>query len=158
MEPRYKTFLTQELPSKLKTLKGDQAPNFGLMTAHHMVEHLIFVTKTTMKRHGEPPAELNKSQLYFRKFIDKGAPFEYRPKEGATLNDLRTDGIEVAIGILETAIAKFYDLFDTNPAFKSYNDLMGEFNMEELEFFHYQHYRWHLFQFGLIEEFAAVQS
>ena len=157
MSQQYKSFITEEFPRKLRMLKSDQPPNFGLMTAHHMVEHLIFVTKTTMKRHGEPTGELNKSQQYFRKFMEKGAPFEYRPKEGAKLNPLRTESIEAAIDILESAIKKFYELFDTNPNFTSYSDMMGEFTMAELEFFHYQHYRWHLFQFGLIPEFEAVK-
>lgn len=75
MKQKYKDFLLNELPSKLKTLNTSQAPNFGLMTAHHMVEHLIFVTKSIQKRRGESEAELNKSQLYFRNFLDKGCPF-----------------------------------------------------------------------------------
>jgi len=156
MNPKYKDFLLKELPSKLRTLKEDQAPNFGLMTAHHMVEHLIFVTKSIQKRRGEPEAELNKSQLYFRKFLDKGCPFEHRPKDDATLNDLRTESIEAAVQILEEATAKFYNLFETNPTHKSYNQMMGEFNLEEIELFNYQHGRWHLHQFGVIEEFAPL--
>lgn len=156
MAPKYKDFLTKELPAKLSTLPGNQAPNFGLMTAHHMVEHLIYTTKSLSKRRGEPEAELNKSQAYFRKFMDKGCPFEHRPKEDATLNELRTQSIEEAIKILDGAINQFYDLFQSNPNHKSYNQMTGEFNLSELELFNYQHGRWHLYQFGLIEEFTAV--
>jgi len=156
MTPQYKDFLSKELPTKLRTLSGDQAPNFGLMTAQHMVEHLIFTTKSIAKRRGEPEAELNKSQQYFRKFIDAGAPFEYRPKEGAELQELRSANIEEAIQGLEKAIEQFYALFDANPDHKSYNAMTGEFNLAELELFNYQHGRWHLYQFGLIEEFAAI--
>ena len=134
MQPNYQDFLTQELPEKLRTLPADRNPNFGMMTAHHMVEHLIYVTKTMMKRHGEPSGEPNKSQLFFRGFIDRGAPFEYRPRPDATLNDLRTESIEAAIQILEGAITKFYGLYAT-PDYKSYSDQMGEFNLEELELF-----------------------
>ena len=121
-----------------------------------MTEHLIYVTKSIMKRNGEPAAELTKSQIYFRKFLDKGCPFKYRPKEGtskADLSPLRSANIEEAIVGLEAAIEKFYALFDKNPDFKNYNSMMGEFNMEELELFNYQHGRWHAHQFGLIEKF-----
>lgn len=156
MKPKYKNFLLEELPSKLITLEEMQAPNFGIMTAHHMAEHLIFVTKSIIKRHGEPEAELNKSQLYFRNFLDKGCPFEHRPKEEATLNDLRTENIAVAVKILEEATEKFYNMYKTNPKYKSYNAMMGEFNLEELELFNYQHGRWHLHQFGIIETFAPL--
>jgi len=156
MTPKYKHFLTKELPKKLRTLNGTQPPNFGIMTAHHMVEHLIYVTKSMMKRKGEPEAELTKSQLYFKNFVAKGCPFEYRPREDAKVNDLRTDTVEEAIQILESATEKFYDIFETNPDYKSFNAMTGEFNLEELELFNYQHGRWHLYQFGLIDEFAAI--
>ncbi len=156
MTPKYKEFLTKEIFIELRSLPANQAPNFGLMTAHHMVEHLIFVTKSLMKRRGEPEGEMNKSQQYFRKFIDSGAPFQYRPKEDAKLNDLRTTSIEEAIEILASATEKFYALFDSNPDHKSYNSMMGEFNMAELELFYYQHGRWHLYQFGLIEDFTSL--
>jgi len=130
------------------------------MSAHHMVEHLIFVTKSISKRRGEPAAELNKSQQYFRKFLDKGAPFEYRPKEGqskADLNDLRTPSIQEAIDLLSKATADFYSLFESKPDHKSYNEMMGEFNLSELELFNYQHGRWHLHQFGLIKNFGPIE-
>ena len=157
MTPKYKDFLTSELLTKLRTLSENQAPNFGIMTAHHMVEHLIYVTKSISRRIGEPEAELNKSQRYFRKFIEAGAPFEHRPKEGDTLNELRTANIEEAVQILETATDEFYKLFESNPDHKSYNPMMGEFNLSELELFNYQHGRWHLYQFGLIEDFAPIK-
>ena len=157
MTPKYKEFLTLELPTKLATLQANQTPNFGIMTAHHMVEHLVYVTKSLLKRKGEPEAELNKSQVYFRKFIEAGAPFQYRPKEGATVNDLRTASMEEAIQILSAATQKLYILFESNPDHKSYNSMMGEFNLTELELFYYQHGRWHLHQFGLIEEFTPVE-
>ena len=161
MKPKYKDFLSKELPTMLRQLEGSQAPNFGLMTAQHMVEHLTYVTKTFMKRHGEPEGELTKSQLYFQKFIAKGCPFAYRPKEGVTKDDLsalRSANIEAAIQDLEAATTRFYTLFEESPNHKSYNAMMGEFNMEQLELFAYQHGRWHAHQFGLIEEFTAVAA
>ena len=152
MRPKYKDFMTQTLPKMLNTLHGDQEPNFGLMTAQHMVEHLIYVVKVSMKRKGEPIGEPSKSQLYFRKFIENGAIFQHRPKKDITkadLPELRMANITDAIATLEAAITKFYILFEENPNFKSYNEMMGEFNMEELELFNYQHCRWHAHQFGL---------
>lgn len=159
MTPKHKDFLTKDLPTMFRNLKGDQEPNFGLMTAQHMVEHLIYVMKSMPKRRGEPAAELNKSQQYFRKFLDKGCPFQYRPKEGvskADLKELRSPDMETAIQGLEAATTQFYELFEATPDHKSYNEMMGEFDMSELELFAYQHGRWHAHQFGLIEEFAAA--
>ncbi len=159
MTPKYKDFLSKELPEKLRTLASDQEPNFGLMTAQHMTEHLIYVTKTLSRRVGEPTGETSKSQHYFRKFINAGCPFAYKPKEGASkadLKELRSANIEEAIQGLEAATAQFYALFESNPDHKSYNPMMGEFDLVELELFNYQHGRWHAYQFGLIEEFNAA--
>ena len=159
MTPKHKDFLSKELPAKLRTLASDQEPNFGLMTAQHMVEHLIYVTKTLSKRVGEPDGEMSKSQHYFRKFINAGCPFAYKPKEGANkadLKELRSATIEEAIQGLEAATAKFYALFESNPDHKSYNPMMGEFDLAELELFNYQHGRWHAYQFGLVEAFTAA--
>jgi len=158
MTPKYKVFLTKELPKQLRILSATQAPNFGLMTAHHMVEHLIYVTKSLMKRRGEPEVELTKSQLFFRQFIDNGCPFKYRPKEGATLNELRTEGIAEAIQLLEEANEKFYQLCESNPEFKSYSPMIGEWNLAEIELFNYQHGRWHLHQFGVIEVYEPMAN
>ena len=155
MEPRFKTFLTTELIRQLRTLKGDQQPNFGLMTAHHMVEHLIYVTKSLMKRKGEPINEPSKRQQFFQKFVAAGCPFEYRPRKDAQLNELRTTTIGEAITILASSIEKFYDLFNTHPTYKSYNAMTGAFTLAQLELFYYQHGRWHLYQFGLLTDFAA---
>jgi len=156
MAPQFKAFVTSELPAQLRTLTATQAPNFGLMTAHHMVEHLVYVTKSLPKRHGEPGGEPNKSQLYFRKFIESGCPFEHRPKPDATLNALRTSSMEEAIQLLEGANERFYTLFDSHPDYTSYNSRMGSFNLAELETFLYQHGRWHLHQFGIIEVFEPL--
>ena len=157
MSIKYKHFLTKELPEMLRTLEATQSPNFGMMTAHHMVEHLIYVTKVMMKRKGEPGAVLTKSQLYFKNFVENGCPFEYRPKEDAKLSELRTDSIEEAIKTLEEATERFYELFETNPEYKSFTPMTGEFNLEELELFNYQHGRWHAYQFGLIDNFAPLK-
>lgn len=157
MEAKYKDFLLKELPAKLKSLNEKQAPNFGIMTAHHMVEHLIYVTKSLQKRHGEPEGAPTKSQLYFRNFLDNGCPFEHRPKEEAKLNDLRTESIEAATQILVSATEKFYNLFESKPTYKSYNAMMGEFNLAEIELFNYQHGKWHLHQFGLIDTFSPLK-
>jgi len=70
---------------------------------------------------------------------------------------LRTENIEAAVTTLKKATVKFYNLFETNPDHKSYNTMMGEFNLEEIELFNYQHGRWHLHQFGIIEEFTALE-
>jgi len=121
-----------------------------------MVEHLIWVTKATAGRIGEPEEVPTKSHLYFKKFIANGAIFQYQPKEDVTKNDLKPlkyASLEEAIANVDPAIDRFYAYFEDADVL-SYNPMMGELSKEELEIFHAQHFRWHLYQFGLIADFA----
>lgn len=148
-----KKFLQTEVLPLLENLTADAVPNFGLMTPQHMVEHLIWVTKTTIGRKGEPEKELTKSQLYFKKFIANGAVFKYRPKPDVTKADLRPlkyASLEAAIEQIAPAIERFYQYFEDTPNALCYNPMMGEMTQADLEVFHAQHYRWHLRQFGLM--------
>jgi len=140
--------------NNFKELKEDTVAKFGLMTPQHMVEHLLWVTKTTIGRKGEPDGEPTKSQLYFQKFINNGAIFQYQPKEDASLKALKYGSLEEAIAQVAPAIDRFYKYCEEHPNAKSYNPIMGELTQEQLEIFHAQHYRWHLYQFGLVETFV----
>ncbi len=151
-----KEFLVNQVPELLKNLRADAAPNFGLMSPQHMVEHLIWVTKSSLKRKGDPPAEPTKSQAYFRKFLNNGAHFQHRPKEGQTKDDLtalRYGSLEEAVADVPAAVARIFSTFEENPTYKSYNDMMGEFSKEDHELMHYEHFKWHLYQFGLLDQY-----
>lgn len=149
-----KTYLLDELPNQLRQLKANQEPNFGLMTAQHMVEHLIWTTKVFSARKSEPTGEPTRSALSFQRFIAKGLPFEYRAKEDAVLKPLRFGSLEEAIVVLEETNIKLYQHFEANPTYKSFNSFTGEFDVPQLDLFMGQHAKWHAFQFGLIEEYA----
>jgi len=72
-----KAFLKEGTLPLLANLKEDAVAKFGIMTPQHMVEHLLWVTKATIGRKGEMPAEPTKSHLYFQKFIAGGAKFKH---------------------------------------------------------------------------------
>jgi len=151
-----KEFLTNQVPELLKALQADAEPIFGLMTAQHMVEHLVWVTKSSLKQVGEPPAEPLDSHHYFRKFLSKGAKFKHRPKEGKTRDDLpklKYNNLAEAVAEVPNAISRIYSTFADNPDYKSYNAMMGQFDFNDHELFNYEHYKWHLYQFGLLEDY-----
>lgn len=150
-----KEFLTQQVPELLKQLKADTEPAFGLMTPQHMAEHLTYTVKAMSKRTGEPVNPPTKGQLGFQKFIKKGAILKHFPSEKtkADLPTLKYASLEEAISHIPEAINRFYTHFESNPDFKACTPFMGELGFEELELFHYQHYRYHLWQFGLLESY-----
>ena len=154
----HKEYLLNEIPKLLEELKEDTAPKFGLMTAQHMVEHLTSTIKAVLHRYGEVQNPPTKGQLGFKKFIhEKGAVSEYRPsdKTKADLPELKYATFEEAKAELPKAVKQFYDHFEANPDFKCYNDFLGELDFGELSLFEYMHYRYHFYQFGLIETYPG---
>ena len=147
-----KEFLAQEAPLLFKTLPADCKATFGLMTPQHMVEHLVGAIKGSVKRYGEPDPALVEKQMGFRRFIDNGAVLKHRPsdKTEADLPALKYASLAEAIEQFPIAIDRFYSHFEAQPDFKSYNQFMGELGFEELELFHFQHVRYHLWQFDLL--------
>jgi len=150
-----KNFLTKEVMNLLKNLKPDTEPAFGLMTAQHMAEHLSLTLKGCTKRVGEVENPPTKGQLGFQKFVEKGATLQHRPsdKTKADLPELKYENLEKAIEQVGVAVERFYTHFEAHPDFKCYNKFFGELDFDQLELFNHNHYRFHLWQFGLIEKY-----
>ncbi len=146
----YTRYIQEESPSILKNLKSDQKPGFGVMTPQHMVEHLIKTVKFSMKTYGEIPEKPNESQEKFKKFIFSDAEFRQSDPAKAKLDDLKFANLEEAITAFPEAIQKFYSFFEENPEVQPYNEFFGALTKEEIERFHYKHFRHHFKQFGLI--------
>lgn len=149
-------FLLHDFYKILKNLSADTKANFGLMTPQHMVEHLIYVVKVMSKKHnGEREIPANKRQLGFQKFVQDGAVLAHRPsdKTKADLPPLKYNSLEEAIAEIPKAVSRFYHLWDNNPDYLPYGSFTGEMSFEDLELFHYMHFRYHFWQFGLIENY-----
>ena len=149
----YTQYLSNGLAGPLANLTVDTQPSFGILTPQHMLEHLIISVKMAMKRKGEPPITPEARHAGFKKFIAAGAVFEHRPKEEATLPPLKLASIDEAKDGLIEAGKKFETHFTNNPEFLCYNSFMGELGYNELALFHYNHCRFHFWQFGLLPEF-----
>ena len=145
----HKKYLTETVPQLLKKLRAQDEPVFGIMTAQHMVEHLIWVTKSSVKDFGPPPKELAEKQLNFMRFVNNGANFKHRPsdKNREDLAPPRMPSLQDAIDVIPDAISRLYN----NPGDKVFfNPMMGRLSFSEMELFHSSHYRYHLEeQFGL---------
>jgi len=144
-----KTFLIDTVPHLLNKLKVEDKPKFGVMTPHHMIEHLVWVTKSSVKDFGPPPAEIPEKILKFMQFVRSGRPMQYKSSSVtlADLNPPRTEDLQTAIALVPEALQRLY-AHDSDQVF--YNPMMGKLTFEELEHFHAIHYRHHLEnQYGL---------
>lgn len=147
-------FLLNEFPKLLKSLSPNSERRFGLMTPQHMLEHLIWAIKSSAKKfEGERENPPSKRHLGFQKFIQKGAILEHKPsdKTAEDLPVLRYASFEEAVAHIPEATQRFYDFWDANPTYIPYGFFMGEMQFEDLELFHLNHVRFHLWQFSLME-------
>jgi len=149
-------FMLEDVPALLSSLDPDTEPRFGLMTAQHMVEHILNDGKYMYHRLGEPDGPPTEKQLGFQKFIDNGVQMKHRPsdKTKADLPDLKFESMEAAVAEVSDLVKKFYAHFDAHPDFKIYNSFMGEIPFEKVELFFSQHWRYHLWQFKLLDQFS----
>ena len=151
-------FLLNQMPSLLGKLTPETEGNFGLMTPQVMVEHIVSVLKnTTIKHEGERESPANPKQEGFQKFIKSGCVLKYRAsdKTKADLPKLKYDSLEAAVAEVPAAIKGFYDFWAANQDYTPYASFMGELPFEDIEHFHYMHFRYHLWQFGLIAEYPG---
>jgi oxepin-CoA hydrolase/3-oxo-5,6-dehydrosuberyl-CoA semialdehyde dehydrogenase len=145
----YITYLQEDAIEKINSLDGDAKPNFGIMTAQHMIEHLVKTIKFSIKNYGEAPSEPTEKHLGFKKFIFSDMSFGETKPEKAKLEELKyATLVEAKEGFAE-AIDRFFDFFDKNPDAQPYNDFFGALSKAELERFHYKHFKHHFKQFNL---------
>lgn len=149
-------FLMHDFPKLLEKLSPDTEANFGLMTPQHMVEHLIgAVESATEKYEGERENPANEQQLGMQQFIKSGSVLSHRPsdKTKADLPPLKHASLEEAIALVPKTVQKFYTLQDDNPNYIPYASFLGEVPYEDVEFFHFMHIRYHLWQFDLLAQY-----
>lgn len=142
-----------ELLSKLKSLKVDQQPEWGIMTPQHMVEHLIVTTKISNGGLSVPckiPAEQIPQYKAFilESYQEMRQGIKANGMEG--LLDLRYASLEASIEKLEEEIDKFNAYFEENPEAKITNPVLAEIGYEDWKTFHKKHFTHHFKQFSLM--------
>jgi hypothetical protein len=135
----------------LKNLKPDTQPQWGRMTAQHMVEHLTNSVNASNGRRlltSDLPEEKSVKAKAFL-MSERPMPHGVGANPDAELPVLRNQNLEKAIEELQEAVQEFEEHhLDTmkeyaHPAF-------GELNKREWDVFHDKHFKHHFGQFGLL--------
>jgi oxepin-CoA hydrolase/3-oxo-5,6-dehydrosuberyl-CoA semialdehyde dehydrogenase len=145
----FKQFLKQ-----LDTLKSDDNPLWGKMTAQHMVEHLILAVKMSNGKFKlecfNPPEKIPTLKRLLMSNRPLPKLFE-NPALSKRLQSLEYKSLDEAIEKLREEIDNYYSFFKNNPDVKTINVTFGELNKEEWDVFHKKHFEHHLSQFDLTE-------
>lgn len=138
----------------LNNLSKDTKPNWGIMTAQHMVEHLVLAVQSSNGNFAfnefiTPPEKVPT----LKRFMFSSRPF---PKNfvntviGEGLKPIMFSDLDTAKKKLIEEINNFEEYFKTNPEAKPINATFGPLNYEEWIVFHNKHFTHHFNQFGLI--------
>ncbi len=142
--------------TSLAQLQPDTQPVWGLMTAQHMVEHLLLVVNLSIAKFKTPievvtPAE--KLPKYKAALMgDFPLPREFKAPMLPTdsLLPLRFAELETAKEALCKGIDNFFAYYEANPSATNPHPVFGECNFQEWQRFHAKHFTHHFEQFGLI--------
>lgn len=137
----------------LNELQSNQQPQWGSLTAQHMVEHLTYVVRVSMgKVHSTVKVDEENISTY-KKNMTNDQPFPrnteafLRRERYPTLWRLN---LKQAIGDLRRELNSYYGYYGLFPDRKHNHPLFGALNKNEWDTFHQKHFQHHLTQFGLI--------
>ena len=139
----------------LEKLTPETPANFGVMTAQHMVEHLIVLMKISTGKlqvplsRSEESAETFKQQLIYTDMeFPKGVKAKGIPEDKPL--PLRNENLETAIAKLIAEIDDFHSFFKDNAEQKTLHPVLNWLNYDEWKIFHSKHFTHHFEQFGLV--------
>jgi len=149
-------FLGDELPALLDALKADLKPVWGLMTPHHMLEHLIVTYKMSIGRINIPMVAKEEDQPRIKAYLVKDSPMRRSvpsPTGNNELQPLRTANIEEAKEKVLNETAHFLEYVKSDPGQIANHPYGGPMTAEEWLLFHRKHIKHHFIQFGLIPDY-----
>jgi oxepin-CoA hydrolase / 3-oxo-5,6-dehydrosuberyl-CoA semialdehyde dehydrogenase len=148
-------FFTELLPQTVKKLDENMPPEWGKMSAQHMIEHLIWTLKISTGALEvscrTPENILPRAKLFLHN--NKETPHNYKnPLMGENPPALQyTTFIEAKTALLEE-LNKTLDHVYSLPEATHIHPVFGPLGKDEWQRIHFKHFYHHLLQFGLIKE------
>ncbi len=150
----YRHFLTNIIPQAITKINFDTKPLWGKMTAQHMIEHLIHSTIVSTILTHQPAKAPNAFQNKWKTEIiinPEEMPRNLQnPLFQFGLPPYKFERFEDAQKNLIEKIKLFYTLYEKTPSGVNFQSFFGDLNFEELQRYHYKHFRHHFNQFGAL--------
>lgn len=148
-------FFSTVIPNSISHLKSDTKPEWGLMTAQHMFEHLVWVFEMSTGKAeiqcNYPEERCKKLRIFLHS--NRPTPRDFNsPVMNNSLPELRYKNLDEAKEVLIVEINYFIDYFRENPDAKHINPVFGLIGAEDWHRNHYKHCFHHLLQFNLIHQ------
>jgi oxepin-CoA hydrolase/3-oxo-5,6-dehydrosuberyl-CoA semialdehyde dehydrogenase len=148
------------VPSILNNIRGNEQPQWGIMTVQHMLEHLVVPLNFAIGTFRVPvfmPEEKIPRQRDFL-FSVYGLPKNFKaPFLPADRNPpLMTASLEDAKQFLSDTIQRFFDCISSDQFTTETHPVFGPLNSREWLIFQYKHFNHHFMQFGLLPVGSGV--
>ncbi len=142
------------LIEKMSLLKEDTQPQWGIMTAQHMVEHMTYFYKMAIN---EVDTKITTPEKHLEKYEDSLWNYRAMPtgvehpmlRKGAT-EDLIHENLKDAKQDLLQHYNKYELFFKENAGIKTKNTVFGNLDKFHWDLLSRKHYHHHFKQFGLI--------
>ena len=147
-------FSQEEVPIMLKTLEPDTKPLWGILTAQHMVEHIVGswrISNGKAEVECKTPEEKLKK---YRKFLFSEKPYKRNMKNPIMpdeLFQLRKPDLNSAITQLKGEIEDFFTYHEANPDTSPVHPIFNVLNKDEWLIFQKKHIGHHFGQFALMD-------
>ena len=147
--------LKTEFETVVAKLTPETKPLWGMMTAQHMLEHILLVINAGIGKFPvsiyTPEDKIPRSKAFL--MSEKPMPREFKapnlPQEETM--PLRFPDFETAKEKLRQGIANFYAYYENNPEAIHPHPVFGMCNFEEWDMMQRKHFTHHFTQFGLLE-------
>ncbi|MEM6963316.1 MAG: phenylacetic acid degradation bifunctional protein PaaZ [Bacteroidota bacterium] len=150
----FATITRSYLEEKLDALTESTQPQWGMMTAQHLVEHMEFFTQMAL---GNVETAITTPEKYLEKTQDSLWNYRPMPKKfehpmlrKGEVEDLRYGSLEEAKAAFFKAHDELEVFFKENPTGKVKNTVFGWLNRYEWNLLSRKHWAHHLEQFGLV--------
>lgn len=137
----------------INKLEHDSKPNWGKMTAQHMVEHLTSTFRLATGEIKIPVYTPTNQIAEMRKFLMSNRPIPREivsPAIGSDLPKLKNSSFEEAISEFWDEFDTFVSYYEDNPEAKNVNPAFGELTWTEWKQFMKKHMTHHFEQFGIL--------
>jgi oxepin-CoA hydrolase/3-oxo-5,6-dehydrosuberyl-CoA semialdehyde dehydrogenase len=147
-------FSKETIFSALKHLKSDTPARWGMMSAQHMVEHLVFHLRTATGVISTdvvtPEEKLEKFQESLWNHLPMPKEFKHPKLDASAPMQLEFQGLAEAISALDQAFDAYLLYFKENPDVTHNNAVFGPLDKWHWDLLGRKHFHHHLLQFGLI--------
>ena len=146
------TFLLEEFPRLLLTLKADAPGKWGVMNAQQMVEHFIEAVLVAAGKIAVPQLTPEEKLPSMKAFLFSDKPFQENTKNPLlkeTPPAPRLADMEAAVSELQRAFEAFIDSYKADPSKEIINPFFGPLDFAGQQQLLHKHALHHLRQFGI---------